>query len=98
MNKTRSLMLVSIGSFVGSLVAIVLNQDLDTQTNFYILLAGISVLCLIYSVYIDIKAYIGIHLIHTEPDRIPIVDRAGEITDDDIAEEIQRHMDDHKHS
>lgn len=91
-------MLVSIGSFVGSLVAIVLNQDLDTQTNFYILLAGISVLCLIYSVYMDIKAYIGIHLIHTEPDRIPIVDRAGEITDDDIAEEIQRHMDDHKHS
>ena len=91
-------MLVSICSFVCSLVAIVLNQDLDTQTNFYILLAGISVLCLIYSVYIDIKAYIGIHLIHTEPDRIPIVDRAGAIPDDEIAEEIQSHMDEHKHS
>ena len=98
MNKTRIAMLVSVATLIGSLVAIILKQDLGIQTTLYILLAGLSIICLVYSVYIDLRSYIDILL-------KPIYGRYGittfnqnpEITDDQITEEIERHMDDHRH-
>ena len=98
MNKTQLAMLLSVSTLIGSLVAIILKQDLGIQTTLYILLAGLSIICLVYSVYIDLRSYIYVLL-------KPIYGRYGistfnqhsEITDDQITEEIERHMDDHKH-
>ncbi len=98
MNKTRPAMLVSVATLIGSLVAIILNQDLGIQTTLYILLAGISIICLVYSVYIDLRSYIDIL---QKPiygrHGISIINQHAEITDDQISEEIERHMDDHRH-
>tara|TARA_B100000029_G_C17318661_1_gene867196 strand:+ start:406 stop:702 length:297 start_codon:yes stop_codon:yes gene_type:complete len=98
MKKMLPLMLVSTATLAGSLVAIILNQNLDMQTNAYISLAGVSVICLIYSVYMHLKTYIRA-LVRPidEHCHVSALSKELEISDDEITEEIERHMDDHKH-
>ena len=81
-----------------SLLGIGIGLYSRVEVGIYLLMPGIGILSFILGLYIQLKNYIRlINCPKHTTYKLSSLDTGGEITDNDIADEIERHMENHKH-
>ena len=84
--------------FLTSLLGISIGLYPRIDIGLYLITAGIGILSFILGLYVQIKNYLlQMNLSENLTYKTSVLSSDSEITDDDISDEIERHMEKHKH-